>query len=170
MWRQDHNGFTHQDPGFIDVVTNKSPRVTRIYLPPDANCLLSVTDHCLRSTDYINVIVADKQAYPQFLDIESAVKHCSKGIGLWSWVSNDQGSEPDVVIARASDIATIEALAAVALLREKIPDLKVRFVNVVNLFKLQPSSEHPHGLSDRDFDSLFTIDKPTIFNFHGYRG
>jgi xylulose-5-phosphate/fructose-6-phosphate phosphoketolase len=168
VWRQDHNGFTHQDPGFIDVVTNKSPRVTRIYLPPDANCLLSVADHCLRSTDYVNVIVADKQAHPQFLDIESAVKHCSKGIGLWSWASNDQGSEPDVVIASAGDIATIEALAAVALLREKIPDLKVRFVNVVDLFKLQPSSEHPHGLNDRDFDSLFTIDKPTIFNFHGY--
>ncbi|HEY2139761.1 MAG TPA: phosphoketolase family protein, partial [Chthoniobacterales bacterium] len=168
LWRQDHNGFTHQDPGFIDVVTNKSPRVTRIYLPPDANCLLSVADHCLRSTDYINVIVADKQAHPQYLDIESAVKHCSKGIGLWSWASNDQGSEPDVVIASAGDIATIEALAAVALLREKIPDLKIRFVNVVDLFKLQPSSEHPHGLSDRDFDSLFTIDKPVIFNFHGY--
>ena len=168
MWRQDHNGFTHQDPGFIDVVTNKSPRVTRIYLPPDANCLLSVADHCLRATDYVNVIVADKQAHPQFLDIESAVKHCSKGIGLWSWASNDQGVEPDVVIASAGDIATIEALAAVALLREKISDLKVRFVNVVDLFKLQPSSEHPHGLSDRDFDSLFTLDKPVIFNFHGY--
>ncbi len=168
VWRQDHNGFTHQDPGFIDVVTNKSPRVTRIYLPPDANCLLSVVDHCLRSTDYINVIVADKQAHPQFLDLESAVRHCSKGIGLWSWASNDQGSEPDVVIASAGDVATIEALAAVALLREKIPDLKVRFVNVVDLFKLQPSGEHPHGLSDRDFDSLFTINKPTIFNFHGY--
>ncbi len=168
VWRQDHNGFTHQDPGFIDVVTNKSPRVTRIYLPPDANCLLSVVDHCLRSTDYINVIVADKQAHPQFLDLESAVRHCSKGIGLWSWASNDQGSEPDVVIASAGDVATIEALAAVALLREKIPDLKVRFVNVVDLFKLQPSGEHPHGLSDRDFDSLFTINKPIIFNFHGY--
>ena len=168
VWRQDHNGFTHQDPGFIDVVTNKSPRVTRIYLPPDANCLLSVADHCLRATDYVNVIVADKQSHPQFLDIESAVKHCSKGIGLWSWASNDQGVEPDVVIASAGDIATIEALAAVALLREKISDLKVRFVNVVDLFKLQPSSEHPHGLSDRDFDSLFTLDKPVIFNFHGY--
>ena len=168
VWRQDHNGFTHQDPGFIDVVTNKSPRVTRIYLPPDANCLLSVADHCLRSTDYINVIVADKQPHPQFLDMDSAIKHCSKGIGLWSWASNDQGVEPDVVIASAGDIATIEALAAVAILREKISDLKIRFVNVVDLFKLQPSSEHPHGLSDRDFDSLFTIDTPTIFNFHGY--
>ncbi|HVA82316.1 MAG TPA: phosphoketolase family protein [Candidatus Binataceae bacterium] len=168
VWRQDHNGFTHQDPGFIDVVTNKSPRVTRIYLPPDANCLLSVADHCLRSTDYINVIVADKQAHPQFLDIEAATNHCSKGIGLWSWASSDQGGEPDVVVASAGDVATIEALAAVAILREKFPDLKVRFVNVVDLFKLQPSSEHPHGLTDRDFDSLFTIDKPIIFNFHGY--
>ena len=168
VWRQDHNGFTHQDPGFIDVITNKSPRVTRIYLPPDANCLLSVADHCLRSTDYVNVIVADKQAHPQFLDIESATNHCSKGIGLWSWASTDQGVEPDVVIASAGDVATIEALAAVAILREKFSDLKVRFVNVVDLFKLQPSSEHPHGLSDRDFDSLFTIDKPIIFNFHGY--
>ena len=168
VWRQDHNGFTHQDPGFIDVVTNKSPRVTRIYLPPDANCLLSVADHCLRSTDYVNVIVADKQAHPQFLDMESAINHCTKGIGLWSWASNDQGGEPDVVIASAGDVATIEALAAVAILREKLSDLKVRFVNVVDLFKLQPSSEHPHGLTDRDFDSLFTIDKPIIFNFHGY--
>ncbi len=168
VWRQDHNGFTHQDPGFIDVVTNKSPRVTRIYLPPDANCLLSVADHCLRSTDYVNVIVADKQAHPQFLDIESATDHCSKGIGLWSWASNDQGAEPDVVIASAGDVATIEALAAVAILREKFSDLKIRFVNVVDLFKLQPSGEHPHGLTNRDFDSLFTIDKPIIFNFHGY--
>jgi len=168
VWRQDHNGFTHQDPGFIDVVTNKSPRVTRIYLPPDANCLLSVADHCLRSTDYVNIIVADKQEHPQFLDMESAVKHCTKGIGLWAWASNDQGGEPDAVIASAGDVATIEALAAVAILRDRFPDLKVRFVNVVDLFKLQPSSEHPHGLTDRDFDSLFTIDKPIIFNFHGY--
>src|SRR5262249_8195738 len=157
-----------QDPGFIDVVTNKSPRVTRIYLPPDANCLLSVADHCLRSTDYVNVIVADKQPHPQFLDIEAATNHCTKGIGLWSWASNDQGAEPDVVIASAGDVATIEALAAVAILREKLSDLKIRFVNVVDLFRLQPSSEHPHGLTDRDFDSLFTIDKPVIFNFHGY--
>jgi xylulose-5-phosphate/fructose-6-phosphate phosphoketolase len=168
VWRQDHNGFTHQDPGFIDVVTNKSPRVTRIYLPPDANCLLSVADHCLRSTDYVNVIVADKQPHPQFLDMESATNHCAKGIGLWSWASTDQGGEPDVVIASAGDVATIEALAAVAILREKFSDLKLRFVNVVDLFKLQPSTEHPHGLTDRDFDSLFTVDKPTIFNFHGY--
>jgi xylulose-5-phosphate/fructose-6-phosphate phosphoketolase len=168
VWRQDHNGFTHQDPGFIDVVTNKSPRVTRIYLPPDANCLLSVADHCLRSVDYVNVIVADKQPHPQFLDMDSAVKHCTKGIGLWSWACNDQGVEPDVVFVSAGDVATIEALAAVAILREKFPDLKIRFVNVVDLFKLQPSLEHPHGLGDRDFDSLFTVDKPIIFNFHGY--
>ena len=168
VWRQDHNGFTHQDPGFIDVVTNKSPRVTRIYLPPDANCLLSVADHCLRSVDYVNVIVADKQPHLQFLEMDSAVKHCTKGIGLWSWACNDQGVEPDVVFASAGDVATIEALAAVAILRDKFPDLKIRFVNVVDLFKLQPSLEHPHGLADRDFDSLFTIDKPIIFNFHGY--
>jgi xylulose-5-phosphate/fructose-6-phosphate phosphoketolase len=168
VWRQDHNGFTHQDPGFIDVVTNKSPRVTRIYLPPDANCLLSVADHCLRSVDYVNVIVADKQPHLQFLEMDAAVKHCTKGIGLWSWACNDQGVEPDVVFASAGDVATIEALAAVAILRDKFPDLKIRFVNVVDLFKLQPSLEHPHGLADRDFDSLFTIDKPIIFNFHGY--
>jgi xylulose-5-phosphate/fructose-6-phosphate phosphoketolase len=168
VWRQDHNGFTHQDPGFIDVITNKSPRVTRIYLPPDANCLLSVADHCLRSTGYINVIVADKQPHPQFLDIESAASHCAKGIGIWPWASSDQGAEPDVVIAGAGDVATIEALAAVAILREKFSDLKMRFVNVVDLFKLEPDTEHPHGLSDRDFDSLFTTDRPVIFNFHGY--
>ncbi len=168
VWRQDHNGFTHQDPGFIDVITNKSPTVTRIYLPPDANCLLSVADHCLRSTNYVNVIVADKQPHLQFLDMESAVKHCTKGIGLWSWASNDQGVEPDVVMASAGDVATNEALAAVAILREKFPDLKIRFVNVVDLFKLQPHTEHPHGLTERDFDSLFTSDKPIIFNFHGY--
>ena len=168
VWRQDHNGFTHQDPGFIDVITNKSATVTRIYLPPDANCLLSVADHCLRSTDYINVIVADKQMHPQFLDIESASTHCAKGIGIWAWASNDQGTEPDVVMASAGDVATIEALASVAILREKFPDLKIRFVNVVDLFRLQPGTEHPHGLSDRDFDSLFTTDKPVIFNFHGY--
>jgi xylulose-5-phosphate/fructose-6-phosphate phosphoketolase len=168
VWRQDHNGFTHQDPGFIDVVTNKSAQVTRIYLPPDANCLLSVMDHCLRSTDYINVIVADKQPHPQFLPLEAAVNHCSKGIGLWEWASNDQGCEPDVVMASAGDVATIEALAATAILRERLPDLKIRFVNVVDLFKMQPSGEHPHGLSDRDFDSLFTTRQPVIFNFHGY--
>ena len=168
VWRQDHNGFTHQDPGFIDVITNKSPKVTRIYLPPDANCLLSVADHCLRSVNYVNVIVADKQPHPQFLAMDAAAEHCSKGIGLWEWASTDRAGEPDVVVACAGDIATIEALAAVAILRDQFPDLKVRFVNVVDLFKLRPQSEHPHGLPDSDFDSLFTIDKPVIFNFHGY--
>ena len=168
VWRQDHNGFTHQDPGFLDVVTNKSAEVTRIYLPPDANCLLSVADHCLRSTDYINVIVADKQPHLQYLDIDTAVRHCSKGIGIWNWASNDQGEDPDVVMACAGDIATMESLVAVAILRERFPDLKIRFVNVVDLFKLEPDTEHPHGLSDRDFDSLFTQNKPVIFNFHGY--
>ena len=168
VWRQDHNGFTHQDPGFIDVITNKSPKVTRIYLPPDANCLLSVADHCLRSVNYVNVIVADKQPHPQYLAMDAAAEHCSKGIGLWEWASTDRAGEPDVVVACAGDIATIEALAAVAILRDQFPDLKVRFVNVVDLFKLRPQSEHPHGLPDSDFDSLFTIDKPVIFNFHGY--
>ncbi len=168
VWRQDHNGFTHQDPGFLDVVTNKSAAITRIYLPPDANCLLSVGDHCLRSTNYVNVIVADKQPHLQYMDIEEAVRHCTKGIGIWDWASNDQDAEPDVVMATAGDIATMESLAAVAILREHFPELKIRFVNVVDLFKLEPDTEHPHGLSDRDFDSLFTLDKPVIFNFHGY--
>ena len=168
VWRQDHNGFTHQDPGFLDVVLNKSAAVTRIYLPPDANCLLSVADHCLRSENYINVIVSDKQKHLQFLDIDAAITHCTKGIGIWKWASNDEGSEPDVVMAAAGDIPTQEALAATALLREKFPDLKIRFINVVDLFKLQPNTEHPHGLTDADFDSLFTADKPIIFNFHGY--
>lgn len=168
VWRQDHNGFTHQDPGFLDLVVNKSPEVTRIYLPPDVNCLLSVGDHCLRSTDYINVIVADKQKHLQFLDMDSAIKHCTKGIGIWEWASSDSGAEPDVVIASAGDIPTKEALAAVVILRENFPNLKVRFINVVDLYKLTPQSEHPHGLSDNDFDSLFTLDKPVIFNFHGY--
>jgi xylulose-5-phosphate/fructose-6-phosphate phosphoketolase len=168
VWRQDHNGFTHQDPGFLDVVLNKSASVTRIYLPPDANCLLSVADHCLRSENYINVIVSDKQLHLQYLKMEAAIQHCTKGIGIWDWASNDQGLEPDVVLASAGDIPTQEALAACVLLREEFPDLKVRFVNVVDLFKLQPTTEHPHGLSDRDFDSLFTTDKPVIFNFHGY--
>jgi xylulose-5-phosphate/fructose-6-phosphate phosphoketolase len=168
VWRQDHNGFTHQDPGFLDVVTNKSAAVTRIYLPPDANCLLSVADHCLRSVDYVNVIVADKQLHLQYLDIDAAVRHCEEGIGIWTWASNDRGVEPDVVIASAGDVVTAEALAATVILREQIPDLKIRFVNVVDLFKLQPATEHPHGLTDRDFDSLFTTDKPIIFAFHGY--
>ena len=168
VWRQDHNGFTHQDPGFLDVVTNKSAVVTRIYLPPDANCLLSTADHCLRSVDYVNVIVADKQLHLQYLDMDAAVRHCEKGIGIWPWASTDQGSEPDVVMASAGDVVTLEALAATAILREKFPDLKIRFINVVDLFKLEPATEHPHGLTDRDFDSLFTTDKPVIFNFHGY--
>ncbi|MGB2603227.1 MAG: phosphoketolase family protein [Candidatus Sulfotelmatobacter sp.] len=168
VWRQDHNGFTHEDPGFLDVVSNKSAGITRIYLPPDANCLLSVADHCLRSQDYVNVIVADKQPHLVYLDMEAAILHCTKGIGIWDWASNDDGEEPDVVVASAGDVLTQEALAAVAILREGLPDLKIRFVNVVDLYRLQPDSEHPHGLSDRDFDSLFTKDKPVIFNFHGY--
>ncbi|WP_213804909.1 phosphoketolase family protein [Granulicella sp. dw_53] len=168
VWRQDHNGFTHQDPGFLDVVTNKSPEVTRIYLPPDANCLLSVGDHCLRSQNYINVIVADKAPHLQYLDMDTAVKHCTKGIGIWDFASNDQGQEPDVVLACAGDIPTSESLAAVAILRERCPELKIRFVNVVDLFRLMPETEHPHGLSDREFDSLFTKTKPVIFNFHAY--
>jgi xylulose-5-phosphate/fructose-6-phosphate phosphoketolase len=168
VWRQDHNGFTHQDPGFLDIVVNKSAAVTRIYLPPDVNSLLSVANHCLRSENYINVIVADKQMHLQYLDMENAIRHCTKGIGIWEQASNDRGGEPDVVMACAGDIPTQEALAATVLLREQFPDLKIRFINVVDLFKLQPSTEHPHGLSDRDFDSLFTTDKPIIFNFHGY--
>jgi phosphoketolase len=168
VWRQDHNGFTHQDPGFLDVVVNKSSAVTRIYLPPDANCLLSVADHCLRSENYVNVIVADKQRHLQYLDRDAAITHCAKGIGIWDWASTDQGVEPDVVMAAAGDITTHEALAATALLRAEFPDLKIRFINVVDLFRLQPAHEHPHGLADRDFDGLFTTDKPVIFNFHGY--
>ena len=168
VWRQDHNGFTHQDPGFLDIVTNKSPEVTRIYLPPDANCLLSVTDHCLCSTNYVNVIVADKAAHLQYLTMEQAVDHCSKGIGIWDFASNDDGADPDVVMACAGDIPTSESLAAVAILRERCPELKIRFINVVDLFRLMPEIEHPHGLSDREFDSLFTCDKPVIFNFHAY--
>ncbi|ADC61973.1 phosphoketolase family protein [Allochromatium vinosum] len=168
VWRQDHNGFTHQDPGFLDVVVNKNPEVTRIYLPPDVNTLLSTVNHCLQSRDDINVIVADKQSHLQYLDMDAAIKHCTKGIGIWEWASNDQGAEPDVVMAGCGDIPTKEALAATALLREHFPDIKIRFINVVDLFKLQPAGEHPHGLSDADFDSLFTKDRPIIFNFHGY--
>jgi xylulose-5-phosphate/fructose-6-phosphate phosphoketolase len=168
VWRQDHNGFTHQDPGFLDVVTNKSPEVVRIYLPPDANCLLSVAEHCLKSRDYINVIVADKQPHLVYLDMQTAMDHCAKGIGIWEWASTDSDAEPDVVMACAGDIATMESLAAVSILKEHFPTLKIRFVNVVDLFRLMPESEHPHGLSDRDFDSLFTCDKPVIFNFHSY--
>jgi xylulose-5-phosphate/fructose-6-phosphate phosphoketolase len=168
VWRQDHNGFTHQDPGFLDVVVNKSANVTRIYLPPDVNCLLSVADHCLRSENYVNVIVCDKQKHLQYLNMEKAIIHCTKGIGIWDWASNDEAGEPDVVMASAGDIPTQEALAATSLLRKEFPDLKIRFINVVDLFKLQPNTEHPHGLSDWDFDSLFTVDKPVMFNFHGY--
>ena len=168
VWRQDHNGFTHQDPGFLDVVLNKSAQVTRIYLPPDVNTLLSVANHCLRSENYVNVIVCDKQAHLQYLDMNQAIIHCTKGIGIWEKACTDQEAEPDLVVASAGDIPTQEALAAIALLRAEFPDLKIRYVNVVDLFKLQPSTEHPHGLSDHDFDSLFTTDKPVIFNFHGY--
>jgi len=168
VWRQDHNGFTHQDPGFLDVVANKSPEVVRIYLPPDANTLLSVTDHCLRSSNYVNVIVADKQNHLQYLDMEAAIEHCTKGAGIWDWASNDQGQEPDIVMASCGDVPTMESLAATALLREALPDLKVRFVNVVDLFRLIPHGEHPHGMTDREFTAIFTDDKPVIFNFHSY--
>ncbi|MEJ8852797.1 phosphoketolase family protein [Variovorax rhizosphaerae] len=168
VWRQDHNGFSHQDPGFIDLVTNKSPSVTRVYLPPDANTLLVVADACLRSIDCINVIVADKQKHLQFMTIDEAIAHCAKGMGIWRRASSDEGEEPDVVMASCGDVATQEALAATAILRERLPDLKLRFVNVVDLFKMQPASEHPHGSTEREFDSLFTRDRPVIFNFHGY--
>jgi len=168
VWRQDHNGLSHQDPGFIDHVVNKKAEVIRVYLPPDANCLLSVTEHCLRSRNYVNVVIAGKQPAPQWLTMDQAIKHCSAGIGIWTWASNDEGAEPDVVMACCGDVPTLETLAAVDLLRQHLPELKVRVVNVVNLMKLQPQSEHPHGLSDRDFDALFTKDKPIIFAFHGY--
>jgi xylulose-5-phosphate/fructose-6-phosphate phosphoketolase len=168
VWRQDHNGFSHQDPGFIDHVVNKKSEVIRVYLPPDANTLLSVTDHCLRSRNYVNVIIAGKQPALQYLDMDAAIKHCTAGVGIWEWASNDAGEEPDVVMACAGDIPTLETLAAVDLLRQFFPDLKVRVVNVVDLMKLQPATEHPHGLPDKEFDSLFTTDKPLIFAFHGY--
>ena len=168
VWRQDHNGFTHQDPGFIDHVVNKKADVVRVYLPPDANTLLSVADHCLRSRNYVNVIVAGKQPELQWLDMASAIEHCTNGIGIWEWASNDNESEPDVVMACAGDIPTLETLAAVDLLRRHFPDLKIRVINVVDLMTIQPSTEHPHGLTDNDFDSLFTTDKPVIFAYHGY--
>ncbi len=168
VWRQDHNGFSHQDPGFIDHVVNKKADVVRIYLPPDANCLLSVMDHCLRSCNYINVVIAGKQPALQYLDIDAAMTHCAEGIGMWRWASNDEGAEPDVVMACAGDVPTLETLAAVDILRRRFPDLKIRVINVVDLMTLQPQSEHPHGLSDKEFDSLFTTDKPIIFAFHGY--
>jgi xylulose-5-phosphate/fructose-6-phosphate phosphoketolase len=168
VWRQDHNGFSHQDPGFIDHVVNKKAEVIRVYLPPDANCLLSVTDHCLRSRNYVNVVVAGKQPAPQWLTMDQAIKHCTAGIGIWDWASNDQGGEPDVVLACCGDVPTLETLAAVQLLRQHVPEVKVRVINVVNLMKLQPREEHPHGLSHPEFDVLFTKDKPIIFAFHGY--
>ncbi len=168
VWRQDHNGFSHQDPGFIDHVVNKKAEVVRVYLPPDANCLLSVTDHCLRSRNYINVVVAGKQPAPAWLTMDEAIKHCTAGIGIWEWASNDKGGEPDVVMACCGDVPTLETLAAVDLIRHHMPELRVRVINVVNLMKLQPASEHPHGLSHRDFDTLFTKDRPIVFAFHGY--
>jgi xylulose-5-phosphate/fructose-6-phosphate phosphoketolase len=168
VWRQDHNGFSHQDPGFIDLVVNKKSDVVRVYLPPDANTLLSVTDHCLRSRHYVNVIVAGKQPAPQWLDIDSAIRHCEAGIGVWQWASNDGGEDPDVVMACAGDVPTLETLAAVDFLRAKVPALKIRVVNVVDLMTLQPRVEHPHGLAESDFEALFTKDKPIVFAFHGY--
>jgi len=168
VWRQDHNGFSHQDPGFIDHVINKTADVIRVYLPPDANTLLAVADDCLKGRNYVNVIVAGKQPALQYLDIDSAIVHCTKGLGIWGWASNDQGSEPDVVMACAGDVPTLETLAAVDLLRQLFPTLKVRVVNVVDLMTLQPDTEHPHGVSDHEYDALFTIDKPVIFAYHGY--
>jgi xylulose-5-phosphate/fructose-6-phosphate phosphoketolase len=168
VWRQDHNGFTHQDPGFIDHVVNKKAAVVRVYLPPDANCLLSTMDHCLKSRHYVNVVIAGKHPSPQWLNMEEAITHCTKGIGIWQWASNDEGMEPDVVMACAGDVPTLETLAAVSILRARLPELKIRVVNVVDLMRLQPASEHPHGLSDIDFDVLFTKSKPVIFAFHGY--
>jgi len=168
VWRQDHNGFSHQDPGFIDHVVNKKAEIIRVYLPPDANCLLSVTDHCLRSRNYVNVVVAGKQPGPQWLTMDQAIKHCTAGIGIWEWASNDKGDEPDVVMACCGDVPTLETLAAVDLLRKYVPELKVRVINVVNLMKLQSAGEHPHGLPDAEFDALFTTDRPVIFAFHGY--
>jgi xylulose-5-phosphate/fructose-6-phosphate phosphoketolase len=168
VWRQDHNGFSHQDPGFIDHVVNKKAEVIRVYLPPDANTLLQVTDQCLRSRNCVNVVVAGKQPAPQWLTMDQAIKHCTAGIGIWDWASNDQGCEPDVVMACCGDVPTLETLAAVQLLRRHLPELKVRVINVVDLMRLQPAKEHPHGLSDAEFDVLFTVDRPIIFAFHGY--
>jgi xylulose-5-phosphate/fructose-6-phosphate phosphoketolase len=168
VWRQDHNGFSHQDPGFIDHVVNKKAEIVRVYLPPDANCLLSVADHCLRSRDYVNVIVAGKQPALDYLDMEQAIAHCTRGIGVWDWASNDEGAEPDVVLACAGDVPTLETIAATAILRRELPDLKIRVVNVVDLMRLQPDSEHPHGLSEEEFDALFTTVRPVIFAYHGY--
>jgi xylulose-5-phosphate/fructose-6-phosphate phosphoketolase len=168
VWRQDHNGFSHQDPGFIDHVLTKKAAVVRVYLPPDANCLLYVTDRCLRSRDLVNVIVAGKQPAPQWLDMPSAIRHCTTGAGIWQWAGSDEGADPDAVMACAGDVPTMETLAAVDFLRKHLPDLKIRVVNVVDLMTLQPREEHPNGLSDREFDSLFTVDRPIIFAYHGY--
>jgi xylulose-5-phosphate/fructose-6-phosphate phosphoketolase len=168
VWRQDHNGFSHQDPGFIDHVVNKKAEIVRVYLPPDANCLLSVADHALRSRNYVNVIVAGKQPALDFLSMEEAILHCTRGLGVWAWASNDAGVEPDVVLACAGDVPTLEALAAAAILAANVPDLRVRFVNVVDLMRLQPADEHPHGLTDHEFDALFTTAQPVIFAYHGY--
>ena len=168
VWRQDHNGFTHQDPGFLDHVVNKKAAVVRVYLPPDANCLLSTIDHCLRSRHYVNVVIAGKHPAPHWLPMEAAIEHCTKGIGVWQWASNEYDVEPDVVMGCAGDVPTLETLAAVSILRQHLPDLKIRVVNVVDLMKLQPKSEHPHGLSDPEFDALFTTKKPIIFAFHAY--
>jgi xylulose-5-phosphate/fructose-6-phosphate phosphoketolase len=168
VWRQDNNGFTHQDPGFIDLAMNKKAEIVRVYLPPDANCLLNIMDHCLRSLNYVNIVVAGKHAAPQWLDMDAAERHCAAGIGIWEWASNDAGSDPDVVMAAAGDVPTLETLAAVSILRHHLPHLKIRVVNVVDLMKLQPPSEHPHGLTDVAFDQLFTKDKPVIFAYHGY--
>jgi xylulose-5-phosphate/fructose-6-phosphate phosphoketolase len=168
VWRQDHNGFSHQDPGFIDHVVNKKAEVIRVYLPADANCLLSVTSHCLRSKNYVNVIVCGKQPSPQWLTIEEATEHCALGIGIWNWASSDNGSDPDIVFASAGDVPTVEALAAVSILKKELPALKIRFINVVDLMKLESEKQHPHGLSDQVFDELFTKDKPVIFAYHGY--
>jgi xylulose-5-phosphate/fructose-6-phosphate phosphoketolase len=168
VWRQDHNGFSHQDPGFIDHVVNKKAEIIRVYLPPDANTLLSVMDHCLRSRDYVNVVVAGKQPTLDWLSMDEAILHCTRGIGTWDWASSDAGAEPDVVLGCAGDVPTLEVLAATALLREHLPELKVRVVNVVDLMRLQGSDEHPHGLSDHEFDALFTASRPVIFAYHGY--
>ena len=168
VWQQDHNGFTHQDPGFLDHIANKKSDVVRLYLPPDANCLLSCFDHCIRSRNYVNVLVTSKHPRQQWLTMEQAVKHCTQGIGIWEWASNDQGEEPDVVMACCGDTPTLETLAAVTILREALPEIKIRVINVVDLMKLEPNTKHPHGLSDAEYDALFTKDKPIIFAFHGY--
>ena len=168
VWQQAHNGFTHQDPGFLDHVVNKKASIVRVYLPPDANCLLSVWDHCLRSRHYVNVVIAGKYQAPQWLDMDAAADHCAEGVGIWEWAGNCGKDEPDVVMACCGDVPTLETLAAVSILRENIPDIKVRVINVVDLMKLVPATEHPHGLSDAGFDALFTMDKPVIFAFHGY--